>query len=217
MKNKNEIYDMPLDEPWRVFRIMSEFVDGFENLRGMCKAVSVFGSARLKPDHAYYVLAEETTKLLAKAGYSVITGGGSGIMEAANRGAKEAGGESVGLNIIIPEGQKANPYVTLPLEFRYFFVRKLMFVKYSKAFIVFPGGFGTLDEFFEALTLIQTEKIDPLPVILVGSEYWKDLLSWIKNTCLGTDTIEKKDMNIFTVTDDPEKVVEAIDAFYAKE
>ncbi|MDP8258479.1 MAG: TIGR00730 family Rossman fold protein [Candidatus Aadella gelida] len=214
MKKKNEIYDLPVDEPWRVFRIMSEFVDGFETLRGLQKAVSVFGSAQLKPDNKYYALAEKTTGLLAKAGYSVITGGGSGIMEAANKGACDAGGESVGLNIIIPEVQDGNKYVTLPLEFRYFFVRKLMFVKYSRAFIVFPGGFGTLDEFFESLTLIQTEKIDPLPVILVGKDYWKGMMEWIKGTFLKEKTIEEKDMDIFQMTDDPKEVVKIVDSFY---
>ncbi|MFH1837485.1 MAG: TIGR00730 family Rossman fold protein [Candidatus Omnitrophota bacterium] len=214
MKKKNELYDLPVDDPWRVFRIMSEFVDGFETLRSLENAVSVFGSARLQNDHKYYSLAEQTTALFAKNGYAVITGGGSGIMEASNKGAKEAGGESVGLNIVIPIGQTSNDYITMPLEFRYFFVRKLMFVKYSKAFIVFPGGFGTLDEFFEAVTLIQTEKIDPLPVVLVGSEYWKGMLSWIKATCLKEDTIEGKDMDIFKTADTPEEVLGIVKEFY---
>jgi len=208
--------DFLLEDPWRVFRIMSEFVDGFESLRDIGKAVSIFGSARMKSDNKYYDLAERTARLFAGKGYGVITGAGKGIMEAANKGAKEARGESIGLNITIPLEQDINDYVTLPLEFRYFFVRKLMFVKYSKAFLVFPGGFGTLDEFFEIVALIQTKRVVPFPVILVGKEYWKGLLEWIKTVCLKEDTIAKKDLMIFRSIDEPKEMIEFVDKFYKK-
>jgi len=216
MKKRRERDDLLSADPWRVFRIMSEFVDGFETLRDIGKAVSIFGSARMKKTNKYYDLAERTGRLFAKNGYAVITGAGNGIMEAANKGAKEAGGESVGLNITIPLAQDINDYVTLPLEFRYFFVRKLMFTKYGKAFLVFPGGFGTFDEFFETIALIQTERVDPFPVILVGKDYWKGMMEWIKNVCLEDDMIEKKDLNIFKLCDDPKKMIEIVDKFYNK-
>ena len=209
--------NLPMDEPWRVFRIMSEFVDGFETLRSLGNAVSIFGSARLEPSNKYYQKACETAKLFSKNGYAVITGGGHGIMEAANKGAKEAGGESVGLNIMLPLEQQQNQFITLPLEFRYFFVRKLMFVKYTKAFIVFPGGFGTLDEFFEAVTLIQTNKIEPLPVILYGKDYWKGLLDWIKKRCLSEKTIDEVDLNLFKVTDNIDEILQIVKDFYNNE
>lgn len=202
------------EDPWRVFRIMSEFVDGFETLRSVRKAVSIFGSSHQGKNQRYYTLAEKTAKLFVKDGYSVITGAGSGIMEAANRGAKEAKGQSIGLNINIPMPQRVNRYVTLPLEFRYFFVRKLMFAKYSKALVVFPGGFGTLDEFFEILALIQTKRIDPLPVILVGKDYWKGMLDWLKSVCLKENAIEKADLNIFKQIDKPEEMIKFVNGFY---
>src|SRR5436190_15288261 len=167
-------------DTWRVFRIMGEFVQGFEELAHVTSGVAVFGSARTRPDHPEYQAAVETGALLARAGHSVITGGGPGIMEAANRGAFEAGGNSVGCNIELPHEQSSNPYLTVSIKFRYFFVRKMMFVKYSNAFIIFPGGFGTLDELFEALTLIQTRKIHNFPVILFGSAYWKEMLDWLR-------------------------------------
>ena len=206
-----------LEDPWRVFRIMSEFVDGFEELRHIGKAVSIFGSARLGSKHKYYALAETTARLFTERGYSIITGGGDGVMEAANKGAKKAKGKSVGLNITIPMEQRVNKYVTHPLEFRYFFVRKLMFVKYSSALVVFPGGFGTLDEFFEILTLIQTERADPIPVVLVGRDYWKGILNWLNGVCLKEKAIDKKDMDIFKVIEKPEEIIKYVDKFYEKE
>jgi len=215
-KEKNIMDDLPIEEPWRVFRIMSEFVDGFEAMRYIGKAVSIFGSARTKNDHKYYDLAEEVAGKFTKNGYSVITGAGKGIMEAANKGAKKEKGESVGLNILIPQEQKVNRYVTFPLEFRYFFVRKLMFAKYSKAYVAFPGGFGTLDEFFEIICLIQTERIDPLPVVLVGKKYWSGLLEWLEGTCLKENTIGKNDLDLFTVTDNPDEMIKFVNEFYEK-
>jgi len=208
--------DFTKEDPWRIFRIMSEFVDGFEELSNIKKAVTIFGSARFKPGNKYYKLATDTAYLMAKKGYSVITGAGPGIMEGANKGAKDAGGDSIGLNILIPTAQKPNKYVTRSVEFKYFFCRKVMFVKYAKAFIVFPGGFGTLDELFEGITLVQTQRVDPLPVILVGSEYWKDMLKWIKTTLLENDAIEEKDLSIFSVADTPKAILSRIEEFYKK-
>jgi len=209
--------DFIKEDPWRIFRIMSEFVDGFEELSDVKRAVSIFGSAQhKKATKRYYKLAEDTAYLLAKNGYSVITGAGGGIMEAGNKGAKRAGGDSIGLNILIPIVQKPNKYVTRLLDFKYFFCRKVMFAKYSKAFVVFPGGFGTLDELFECITLVQTERMDPIPVILVGKEYWKGLISWIKNTLLPEGTIDKVDLKLFSVVETPCQVLAAIDAFYRR-
>ena len=208
--------DFTKEDPWRIFRIMSEFVDGFEELSDLKDAVSIFGSSKTKPSSKFYKLAEETAAKLAKNGYSIITGAGAGIMEAANKGAKRGGGESIGLNILIPIMQRPNKYVTRLLEFKYFFCRKVMFAKYSKAFVVFPGGFGTLDELFEAMTLVQTKRIDPFPVILVGSDYWKGLIHWLKDTTIPARTIDRFDMEIFSVVDTPEEVVRAINRFYKK-
>ena len=197
-------------ETWRVFRIMAEFVEGFDELSKLGPAVSIFGSARLDPDDHYYQLAQRTAAALVKDGYAIITGGGPGIMEAANKGAFEAGGKSVGLNIDIPAEQTANPYQTLSLNFRYFFARKMMFTKYARAFVILPGGFGTLDEFFEALTLIQTLRMFRFPVILMGTEFWQGLIDWIKNTMRPSGTIDDDDIKLFTVTDDPAQVVALI-------
>jgi len=208
--------DFTKEDPWRIFRIMSEFVDGFETLSDVDNAVTIFGSARLKPNNKYYKLAEETAAFLAKRGYSIITGAGPGIMEAANKGAKKVGGESIGLNILIPTMQKPNRYVTRALEFKYFFCRKVMFLKYAKAFIVFPGGFGTMDELFEAITLVQTKRVAPFPVILVGASYWKGLLHWMNNTLLPQDTISKGDLKLFSMADNPKAILAAIDRFYEK-
>ncbi|OGS18565.1 MAG: Rossman fold protein, TIGR00730 family [Elusimicrobia bacterium RIFOXYA2_FULL_40_6] len=203
----DDIHDQ---DTWRIFRIMAEFIDGFEALSRIKKGICIFGSARLKPDNKYYKIAEKTAYLLAKSGYSVITGGGPGIMEAANKGAAAAGGKSVGLNIMLPMEQKPNPFMNVMLEFRYFFVRKVMFMKYAKAFVALPGGYGTLDEFYEAITLIQTERIETFPVILVGKEYWKDLIDWMKNTMLDEDCISRCDLDIFKIVDTPEEIVSII-------
>jgi hypothetical protein len=216
MGNKGSKVNSFAEDPWRVFRIMSEFVEGFEVLSGVGKAVSIFGSSRMRPENKYYKLAEETAYLLAKEGYVVITGSGPGIMEAANKGARKAKGHSVGLNIQIPNEQKPNKYVDTLLDFRYFFVRKVMFVKYAKAFVIMPGGYGTLDEFTEAINLIQTERIDKFPVVLFGSEYWKGMLDWLRDTVLKNGNIDKGDLNIFTVVDRPKEVVQAIKKFYKR-
>lgn len=208
--------DFIKEDPWRIFRIMSEFVDGFESLSDIKDAVAIFGSARSKPGDSYYKLADKTAYLMAKNGYAVISGAGAGIMEAANKGAKRAGGESIGLNILIPTSQKPNKFVTRLLEFKYFFCRKVMFVKYSKAFLVFPGGFGTLDEMFEAITLVQTRRIETFPVVLIGKEYWKGLIHWIDNTMLPNRMIDKEDRAIYTVVDTPEEALEIVNKFYRK-
>jgi len=204
------------EDPWRVFRIMSEFVEGFEVLSKVGKAASIFGSARTKPDTKYYKLGEEVAYHLAKSGYAIITGSGPGLMEAANKGAKRAQGVSIGLNIHIPMEQKPNKYVDTLLDFRYFFVRKVMFVKYAKAFVILPGGYGTLDEFFEAINLIQTERICKFPVVLFGSEYWRGLLDWLKEKVLAQGNISKEDLDIFVLVDDPKDVAKAIKKFYDK-
>ena len=198
-------------ETWRVFRIMAEFVEGFEELSRIGPAVSIFGSSRTKPDNPYYQLAEKTAAALARAGLAIITGGGPGIMEAANKGAYQAGGRSVGLNIDIPEEQISNPYQNLSLNFRYFFARKMMFTKYAQAFVILPGGFGTMDEFFESLTLIQTMKMAHFPVILMGSEFWKGLLAWVEEFMLEREaTISPDDLGLCTITDDPDEVVRLV-------
>jgi len=215
-KNELNKEDFTKEDPWRVFRIMSEFVEGFEVLSKIGNAVSIFGSARTKPGTKYYKLGEDVAYHIAKAGYSVITGSGPGLMEAANKGTKRAGGKSVGLNIHIPCEQKPNKYVDTLLDFRYFFIRKVMFVKYAKAFVILPGGYGTMDEFFEAINLIQTERINKFPVVLFGSEYWKGMLGWLKDTVLKEGNISKWDLDIFTVVDEPKEVAAVIKKFYAK-
>jgi uncharacterized protein (TIGR00730 family) len=197
-------------DTWRVFRIMGEFVEGFDELATLSRGVSIFGSARVQANHPEYDAARETAALFVREGFAVITGGGPGIMEAANRGAFEAGGISVGCNIELPFEQKSNPYLTRSLKFKYFFVRKMMFVKYSLGFVIFPGGFGTLDELFEALTLIQTRKISNFPVVLFGKRYWEGLLTWTREIALREGKISSKDLDLLHVTDSPAEVVQIV-------
>lgn len=215
-KNWNQI---KTEDTWQLFKILSEFVEGFEKMAKIGPCVSVFGSARTKPDNKYYKQAEEIAQLLTKKGYGVITGGGPGIMEAANKGAKKGAGKSVGLNILLPFEQSANTFIDDDklINFDYFFVRKVMFVKYAQGFIVLPGGVGTLDELFEAITLIQTEKIGKFPIVLVGKKYWQGLLDWIKATMLEKEqNISKKDLKLFKIVDKPKEAVEIIEKFYNK-
>jgi len=197
-------------DPWRVLRIMGEFVEGFDTLSDVRNAVTIFGSARTPTDDPYYEKAIETARLLAKEGFPIITGGGPGIMEAANRGAQEGNGLSIGCNIELPHEQGTNPYVERSIDFRYFFVRKMMFVKYSTAFVVFPGGFGTMDELFEALTLIQTGKVKHFPVVLFGSAYFQGLIDWLRDRASAEGKIDAKDLDLLYVTDDPAEVVRRI-------
>jgi hypothetical protein len=201
-----------------VFKVMSEFVDGYEKLAKIGPCVSIFGSARLKPEDKYYNVAVDIAKKITEIGFGVITGGGPGIMEAGNKGAKEGGGKSIGLNIELPFEQQFNPFIDKPysINFDYFFVRKVMFVKYSQGFIVLPGGFGTLDELSEALTLIQTKKIGRFPIVLVGSEFWSGLLDWFANTLLKNHLIKEEDLSLFRVVDTAEEAVAHIKAFYDK-
>jgi len=209
------VIDALAGESWRLFRIMGEFVQGFEEMSGVQKAVTIFGSARLKAGHPTYTQAETLARLLAEGGYTVITGGGPGLMEAGNKGAFEAGGRSIGLNIDLPFEQDPNPYQTDVVKFRYFFVRKVMLVKYASAFVVFPGGFGTIDEVFEALTLIQTKKIHPFPVYFVGRSYWQGLVDWLGSTLLEHGTVAERDLNLFKVVDEVEAIPGDIDAYYS--
>jgi uncharacterized protein (TIGR00730 family) len=202
--------DFTITDPWRVFRIMSEFVDGFDVLAHIPPSVAVFGSARTLPDDPVYKAATETARLLAKAGFGIITGGGPGIMEAANKGAQEGGNLSIGCNIELPFEQTSNPYLDISLEFSYFFVRKTMFVKYSNAYIIFPGGLGTMDELFEALTLIQTNKISHFPVILYSSKYWDGLVQWMRDTMLSEGKISPKDLKLLHVSDDPQEICDLV-------
>lgn len=197
-------------DPWRVMRIQAEFVEGFGALAPVGTAISVFGSARTQPDHHDYHMAQEISERLVAEGYGVITGGGPGIMEAANRGAANAGGVSIGLGIELPHEQGLNDYVNLGINFRYFFVRKTMFVKYSQGFIVLPGGFGTLDELFESLTLVQTHKVRSFPIILVGSEYWAGLVDWLRERMLGEGWISPGDLDLFSLVDTPEDAITAL-------
>jgi len=198
-------------DSWRLFKIMSEFVDGFDTLANIGRpAVSIFGSARMAPEDHYFKLADKIAYDLAMAGYAIITGGGPGVMAAANKGAAVAEGLSIGLNINLPFEQEPNPFANVPMNFKYFFVRKVMFIKYAMAFIGMPGGFGTLDELFESLTLMQTRRIKSFPVILVGSDFWNGLVDWIKETLLATNKIDKDDLLYFQVMDDPEEVVSYI-------
>jgi uncharacterized protein (TIGR00730 family) len=194
-------------DPWRALRILAEFVEGFDAMAKVGRAVTMFGSARARPDEPLYDLARTIGRKLAEAGYAVITGGGPGTMEAANRGCQEGGGLSVGCNIELPHEQSLNKYVDLGVEFRYFFARKTMFVKYADGFVILPGGFGTLDELFEALTLIQTRKVRHFPVVLVGREYWSGLLEWVRTTALAAGTVSEADLDLLQFADDPEEVV----------
>lgn len=215
-KSWNEIRS---NDSWAIFKIMSEFVEGYEKLSRIGPCVSIFGSARTKPDNPNYIMAEDLAYRLTQRGYGVISGGGPGIMEAANKGAQRGGGVSVGLNIELPHEQNHNPYIDPDknLNFDYFFVRKVMFVKYSQGFVVMPGGFGTLDEFFEALTLIQTLKIGRFPVVLVGKKFWGGLMDWIRETIIGEyQNASEKDLYLFEVVDTPEEAVEIIENFYNK-
>jgi uncharacterized protein (TIGR00730 family) len=202
--------DYKTSDSWRVFRIMGEFVNGFDHLATITRGVSIFGSARTNEDDEYYAAARETSRLLGEAGFEIITGGGPGVMEAANRGARDAGAISVGCNIELPFEQMPNPYLTSSLSFKYFFVRKTMFIKYSNAYIIFPGGFGTMDELFEALTLIQTRKIRNFPVVLFGSQYWRGLLTWLTSTMLNERMISPEDLGLIHLTDSPKDAVDFI-------
>jgi uncharacterized protein (TIGR00730 family) len=202
--------EITVQDSWRLFRIMAEFVEGFEALSKIEPAVSIFGSTRTLPGDEIYEKAERIGRILAENGFSVITGGGPGVMEAANKGASATGGKSIGLNIELPLEQKPNPYTNLTLRFRYFFVRKVMFVKYAMAYIILPGGFGTMDELLEAVTLIQTHKIKPFPVILVGSAYWKGFLDWMKDVVLKEEKISPVDLEIIRLLDDPNEIVKFI-------
>ena len=204
----------PVEDVWRIFRIMAEFVEGFDDMDSIGPAISLFGSARTRPDHPHYKLAEETAAAFAKAGFAVITGGGNGIMEAANKGAAQAGGKSIGLNIELPMEQKPNEFQNMSLYFRYFFCRKVMFLKYANGFVVLPGGFGTMDEFFESLVLIQTLRQAFFPVVLMGSDFWAGLLDWIKQTMLNECSyISPEDVDVFTIVDEPAEAVKIITDF----
>jgi len=211
MPNKQYVIDeITIQDSWRMFRIIAEFVDGFEALAQCHPAVSIFGSTRVKPGDEVYQKAERIGQLFAEHGFSVITGGGPGVMEAANKGASAAGGKSIGLNIELPFEQKPNPYANITLSFRYFFVRKVMFVKYAVAYIILPGGFGTMDELLESVTLIQTHKIKPFPVILVGTNYWKGFLDWIKEVLLKEGKISPEDLDILQLIDEPAEIIKTI-------
>ena len=214
MDEKQFVVDaLSIEESWRIFRIMAEFVEAIETLSGVGNAVSIFGSARTLPDDPYYRKTELLARLLAEKGFGIITGGGPGIMEAANKGAAEAGGQSVGMNIRLPHEQKPNQYANISIDYKYFFIRKVMFVKYAMAYVILPGGFGTMDELFEALTLIQTKRIKPFPVILMGSEFWGGLVEWIRQVMLRDGKISPEDLDFLQVIDDPEAVVRYIQRF----
>lgn len=210
MEKQYLIDEMELSESWRLFRIIGEFVEGVEEMHDIGPAVSIFGSARMKPEDPYYQKTVEIAGMLAENGFAVITGGGGGIMEAANKGAADKNGKSVGLNIVLPMEQEPNPYSNIKVEFNYFFVRKVMFIKYAMAYVIMPGGFGTLDELFEAVTLIQTKRVKPLPVILFGSEYWGGLIEWVKARLLDDKLISPDDLDILKVTDDPEEILQIV-------
>lgn len=214
MDEKQYVVDaISVEESWRVFRIMAEFVEAIDVLSRTGRAVSIFGSARVGPEDPYYQKAEKLSRMLAKNGFAVITGGGPGIMEAANKGALEANGKSVGMNIRLPFEQKPNPYINVSIDYKYFFIRKVMFVKYAVAYVILPGGFGTMDELFEALTLIQTKRIKPFPVILMGKEYWGGLLKWLKERMCGEGKVLPEDLGLLQVIDEPEDVLRYIQKF----
>ncbi len=211
MEEKQYLVDaLSIEESWRIFRIMAEFVEAIETLSKIQRAVTIFGSARTRPGDPYYQKAEYLARRLAEKGFGVITGGGPGVMEAANKGAAEAGGKSVGMNIRLPFEQKPNPYANISIDYHYFFIRKVMFVKYAVAYIILPGGFGTMDELFEALTLIQTRRIKSFPVILMGSEFWGGLLGWLKQTMMADGKILEEDLDLIHVIDDPDEVIRHI-------
>ncbi|RLB93397.1 MAG: TIGR00730 family Rossman fold protein [Deltaproteobacteria bacterium] len=212
--SKYPINDFKSGESWRLFKIMGEFVDGIDSLHSLGPAVSIFGSARTDPQNPEYQKTQALAALFAKSGYAVITGGGPGMMEAANKGAIGEGVESVGLNIKLPFEEKINPYTAQQIQFDYFFVRKVMFIKYAQAYIIMPGGFGTLDELFETITLIQTKRIRQMPVILMGSKFWGGLIEWIKSQMIGGGMISPEDLALFHVLDDPQKAVEIVENFY---
>jgi hypothetical protein len=209
-----EINQLEKEDSWRMFRIIGEFVEGFDALSRITPAVTVFGSARARPGEFAYDTAEAIGREVARANFTVVTGGGPGVMEAACKGAILGGGKAIGLNIALPMEQKSNPYATLSLQFHYFFVRKVMLVKYATAFVLLPGGYGTVDEMFETITLIQTHKIRPFPVILVGRAYWRGLLEWLREQALAEGYISPEDLDILTITDNPKEVVERITEFY---
>ncbi len=214
MDEKQYVVDaLSIEESWRIFRIMAEFVDAIETLSAIKNAVSIFGSARTKPGDPDYQKAELLARRLVEKGFGVITGGGPGIMEAGNKGAAEAGGQSVGMNIHLPFEQKPNPYANISIDYKYFFIRKVMFVKYAVAYVILPGGFGTMDELFEALTLIQTRRIKSFPVILMGSAYWKGLYDWLRGTMLSEGRISPEDLERFQIIDDPEEAVKHIQKY----
>ena len=210
MEKQFLIDDFMVGDTWRLFKILSEFVEGFEMMSEVYPAVSIFGSARINPDDQTYIKTVEIAKKLSENGFNIITGGGPGIMEAGNRGAQEGNGKSVGVNIKLPMEQQANEFTDLQLELNYFFVRKVMFIKYAQAYVGMPGGFGTLDEIFEAITLIQTKRMKPFPVILVGTDYWSGLLDWVKDTLLKRKLISADDIDLVRLTDDPDEVVKII-------
>jgi len=214
-RSRYVINQLEKEESWRLFRIIGEFVEGFDILPNYLPAVTVYGSARTQPGMPDYETARKLGRRLSECGYSVITGGGPGAMEAANRGAHEAGGSSIGLNVELPREQKPNSYLSLSLSFRYFFVRKVMLVKYATAFILLPGGFGTLDELFETLTLVQTHKITPFPIVMLGKDYWQGLVAWMEKEMLGRGLINPEDMRLFYLTDDVEEAVQLVESFYA--
>ena len=216
MKNWNEI---KTNDSWSLFKIMSEFVNGYEKLSSIGPCISIFGSARTPSNHPNYKLTVEIAKAVSESGYGIISGGGPGIMEAANKGAQEANGVSVGLNIVLPFEQQSNPYIDKDklIDFQYFFVRKVMFVKYAQGFIVMPGGVGTLDELFEAFTLLQTSKVNKYPIILVGVEYWNGLIEWIKNRLLKDHNISPEDLDLIKVVDTKDQVIECLNRFYIKD
>ncbi len=220
MANPKKTPQYPIDdfksgESWRLFKIMGEFVEGVDTLHDLGPAVSIFGSARTAKDHPHYIKARQTATLFADAGYAVITGGGPGIMEAANRGAADGDGESVGLKIRLPFEEKGNPYIKTSLDFNYFFVRKVMFVKYAQAYIIMPGGLGTLDEMFETLTLVQTQRIRNMPVILMGTDFWHGLLDWIKTSLGDGGMISPEDMDLFHLVDEPQHALDIVTQFYS--
>ena len=210
MEKQFLVDDLKIGESWRLFKIMGEFVEGVDTLHDVGPAVTIFGSARTKPDDPVYKKAEKIASLFAKNNFAVITGGGGGVMEAANKGAAEAGGTSIGLNIVLPFEQEPNKYSNINLDFNYFFIRKVMFIKYAFAYIIMPGGFGTLDELFEAATLVQTRRIKPFPIILVGSDYWSGLKEWIKSRLFDKNRISPEDFDILQVIDEPEEILQTV-------